>query len=197
MFSRARPVLRSEKIRAFVALPLPDDLKDRIAVCLDRLRIHDTSIRWLRSEQMHVTLRFLGAVTAEQLEEIFSALSAMASTITPFSLGVSGLGQFPPRGVGRVLWAGLTGDLDALGRLVLATEDVCERTGFPRGARPFRPHVTLARPKSRPRSALMHALQEAATTNFGDFTADRISVYKSETRSTGPHYTILREFLFL
>lgn len=188
---------QQKPIRVFLALPLPDDLKDRIAACLDKLRIHDTSIRWLRPEQMHVTLRFLGAVTAEQLEEIFSALSAMASTITPFSLGVSGLGQFPPRGVGRVLWAGLTDNLDALGRLVLATEDVCERTGFPRDARPFRPHVTLARANARPCPALVRALQASATTSFGDFTANRISVYKSETRSTGPHYTILREFLFL
>lgn len=146
---------------------------------------------------MHVTLKFLGAVTAEQLEEIFSELSAMAETISPFSLGVSGLGQFPPRGVGRVLWVGLTGDLDALGRLVLATEDVCERTGLPRDLRPFRPHVTLARSKSRPCPALVRALQEAATSNFGEFTADRISVYKSKTGSTGPHYTILKEFSFL
>ncbi|MEX1252993.1 MAG: RNA 2',3'-cyclic phosphodiesterase [Dehalococcoidia bacterium] len=137
---------RPNQLRLFVACELPDDVREALGrVQADLRRAGADSLRWVRPEGIHVTLKFLGEVDAERVDAVTSALAA---AIEPFELRVrpSALGTFGGDRL-RVVWVGLEGDIDALASLAGRVEGALEPLGFPRERRPFAPHLTLARPR--------------------------------------------------
>lgn len=129
-------------MRLFVAVELHAEVNAQLARALESLRAC-RGYRWVKPTQLHVTCKFLGEVDDARVDALRAALRAIA--VPPLQLGVRGLGQFPPRGRPRVVWAGLCGDVAALVALAGEVEAACAPLGFAREARPFRPHVTLAR----------------------------------------------------
>jgi len=139
---------RTESLRAFIALELSEEVRRRAARMQARLQAECMGWRWVRAENMHLTLFFLGSVERDRLEAVFAAVDAAAAAVEPFSFEVGGLGTFGPRSNPRVLWVGVQ---EKSGRLSLLYESLAERLeklGFEREDRPFRPHITLARAKS-------------------------------------------------
>ncbi|MCB9454247.1 MAG: RNA 2',3'-cyclic phosphodiesterase, partial [Anaerolineaceae bacterium] len=130
-------------MRLFVAIDLPDAVKDQ----LDGLCAGVSGAKWVKREQMHLTLRFIGEVDAHQFKTIQSALGDIRCT--PFEIALKGVGQFPPKGRPRVLWAGITAPR-TLQQLVGSVEAALRETGIPPEERPFSPHITLARLKTPP-----------------------------------------------
>jgi 2'-5' RNA ligase len=159
-------------LRLFVALyPSPEALDDIIEQ-VGRLRIGEvaaagTNVRLAARENCHVTLAFLGDVDDARLPDVQAALGAAAATWRrPAGVAGAASGTGPPRlrlggggrfGRGRftVLWVGLVGDIDALRAVSRATRRELRRGRLPYDRRPYRPHLTLARPGDRvPREAL-------------------------------------------
>ncbi|HUG54987.1 MAG TPA: RNA 2',3'-cyclic phosphodiesterase [Vicinamibacteria bacterium] len=174
-------------VRAFVALPLPDALREAVAETITRLERALPDVRFVRPEGVHVTLRFLGWTRAETLAILEGPLRAAAGACPPVEIGVRGLGLFPDRGRPRVLWAGLTVPPE-----VHALQAACERAaadaGFEPEGRAFRPHLTLGRWRARaPRPAL-------AERGLGSGRVDRLVLYRSEPRPSGSTYTPLSTF---
>jgi RNA 2',3'-cyclic 3'-phosphodiesterase len=129
-------------MRLFFAVELPPEVQQ----ALGRLRMPDVrDYRWVDPSLIHLTLAFLG----EQPEAALPALEAIAAeaarAVGPFELRLGQVGSFGPKRAPRVLWVGLEGDLDALGRLHAALAAGLRHGGYPVEDRPFAPHITLAR----------------------------------------------------
>ncbi len=133
-----------EQIRSFIAVELPDELRQGLGRLQSRLK-NQPSVKWVDPRGIHLTLKFLGNIDADSTGEITAAMEEATAGISPFRLEVSGLGVFPSPAQARVAWVGLRGDTDSLVRLQQRLEENLARLGFAPEPRPFTPHLTLAR----------------------------------------------------
>lgn len=174
-------------IRAFVALELPDSLREGVAAVVRDLKKSLKEVRWVREDGVHATLRFLGWTRAETLAALEAPLRAAAAQCPPLDVAVGGLGMFPDRGSPRVLWLGM--DLPAPG---LALQAACERAavaaGFAREERAFHPHLTLGRWRDRARRPTLPDVR------LGSGRVDRLVLFRSQLAAAGSVYTPLATF---
>ncbi len=190
-------------IRAFVAVELGAPLRQALAQAQATLRGQlqqavgpDVRIQWVEPESIHLTLKFLGAIPEERVSDIRAALARVAGGHSRFTVDVEGLGVFPDVHAPRVLWVGLTAHGDTLTRLAADVETGLAALGFPPEARPFNPHLTLARIKERSRdigralSAGGVLTQEA---RLGALPVAALSLMKSDLQPSGSVYTQLQE----
>jgi 2'-5' RNA ligase len=179
-------------MRVFIAIDIPEEIRARLAAVQERLRKVFPSPRWVASESIHLTLRFIGEITEKHLEDIDGALGGL--TWKPIPISVQGLGFFPGTRSPRVLWAGLKSS--TMEGLAEEINSRLERAGFDGENRAFRAHVTLARSKdTRLEGALVTAAAEFSDTEFGSFVADRYFLYQSSLKTHGAVYTKLKEYL--
>ena len=137
-------------LRLFVACELPPEMKAALASLQEALRKKGAPrVRWVRPEGIHLTLKFLGAVPQENVAAIRDALAPTVQGIPPLALSLAEVGTFGDRRGPRVLWVGMQGDLEPLGRLQQRVEKALEPLGFPPERRAFSPHLTLARVPDR------------------------------------------------
>ena len=181
------------RLRLFFAVELPEEVRARAAEHAARLRRACPDVRagWERPEKLHVTLKFLGDVDAARVDSLQRAAEASTRGLSSFTLTAGGTGSFPPRGAPRVLWLGLRDDAGQLARLQSRLEQECEREGFPRETRPFKPHLTLARLRT-PHGARELAAAHAETP-FGplDFNVPELLLIRSQLGPGGSRYTPL------
>lgn len=176
-------------IRAFIAISLPDEVRAALgqssAVLAEQMP--PRSVRWVKPDLLHVTLRFLGDTAVSQLPLIVSELDRIAGQHSSIRLQVDGLGCFPNRKRPRVIWAGLRGDVVAVNALKQDIDAVLEPMGWEREARPFRPHLTLGRVKDG-RKLLGVSWGTEVEKMVVPVTA--VHLIESQLRPSGPVYTV-------
>lgn len=182
-------------MRLFVALEIPSVVRQNLITLLDSFRALTREPRWVRAENLHVTLKFIGEVAEAKLDAIRSTLGEIHSG-QAITLEFRGLGFFPNEKHPRVLWAGM----EASARLKTLAENVegtMEKLGIPREKREFSPHLTLAR-FERPR--LPEALRKLITDNqqleFGSLRTKEFHLIQSKLKPTGAEYTTIATFQF-
>ena len=147
-----------------------------------------------KPENLHLNLKFLGETTESQVDQIRRAVEPAISHVSSFDLELKGFGVFPDQRSPRVLWIGLGGALEGLTTLAGCVERAVVLLGFPQEDRPFRPHLTVARVK-RDHRAVGRVLDTLGvfTNSFacGLFSVERVVLFKSDLRPTGPIYTKL------
>lgn len=186
-----------EMIRTFIGIHLSPALLSAFESLIARLQQCPGSqaARWVPAKNIHLTLKFLGDVPAEQLPRIYGAVEHTAACHAPFQLEVANVGCFPNTRRPRVVWVGLKGDLEALLRLQGDLEGALERLGYPRERRPFTPHLTIARVKQQAVSSEVAALGQSIATygpvTLGIVDVSRIHVIKSTLQPSGAVYTDL------
>jgi 2'-5' RNA ligase len=131
-------------VRLFVALNLPDGVRQALWEAAAPVRELGLPIKWVRAEGIHVTLKFLGEVPDAREPELRAALGRAAAGGRALPLVVGGFGAFPDLERPRVIWAGLEPD-PGLELLQHRVEQEFMPLGFPAEGRPFRPHLTLGR----------------------------------------------------
>jgi 2'-5' RNA ligase len=193
-------------MRTFIELAIPGEVRDHIRHLQDGVcRVlaqtgADACFRWTQMTSVHLTLRFLGETTEDQQEQLSDGLKGLAEEWAPISLGIGSLGGFPSVQRPRVLWLGITGDVDGLQRLQAAVEGLVQTCGFETDIRPYSPHLTIARTKRDcPRSSVQKAGQtlseyankEYAQMNRRRFLAMSLVHMRSDLRPTGAVYTPL------
>lgn len=135
-----------EQVRSFIAIELPDALKAELAQLQSWLKSSKQPwVKWVDPYNIHLTLKFLGSVAVEKIDEIERAIEESAQGVPPFRLEVKDLGVFPNLRRAQVAWAGVSGEVDRLGHLQQRLESNLSRLGFALESRPFTPHLTLAR----------------------------------------------------
>ena len=186
-------------LRTFIAVDLDEGLLDRLVDLQDRLRgqVAPRSVRWVRPEGIHLTLKFLGDTRPDQLEAVKVALGRAASEVLPFSFTVGGMGCFPNTRRPRVIWVGLYEPAGALSRLRDAVESYVAPLGFPTEKRPFRPHLTLGRVQRYASKSEVREVGEVIaageTGTLAQMHVGQVSYIKSDLRPGGAVYTTLHE----
>ena len=181
-------------MRVFVAVSLSSEIRERLASLQDRLRHAQADVSWVRPENIHVTLKFLGETEEKRLPSIRGALAEVSRDGASFSMEVAGAGSFGGR-VPRVVWVGVRDGAQPLTELARQVEHNLARLGFPKEKREFTAHLTLGRVRS-PRNAqgLLTALQAAREEQFGTMAARTFELMQSELRPSGSVYAVLERF---
>jgi len=135
-------------VRTFICIELSGDVRKKLAELQSTLRQTRANIAWVKPENMHLTLKFLGNVEQSKLGAVSAAVERALKDQARFSLKVSGMGSFPNNKRPRVLWVGIEGDKQMLSTIQRRIEDELVSEGFPKEDRPFSPHLTLGRVKS-------------------------------------------------
>ena len=187
----------ADTVRVFVSVGLSDEAREQLLDAVNRIRgeVPD-GIQWADPSGMHLTLKFLGNIPSSRVALLGECVDQFSGVHSPFSLTLSGLGVFSNRRAPRVLWAGVDGNLEALAQLQLGAEDAITSLGYPPEERPFRPHVTLGRPRrtisdgERTRiGSVVSALEPPYPVSWE---VESVDVMRSELHPSGARYTVLR-----
>jgi 2'-5' RNA ligase len=182
-------------MRTFIAIEIPEETRQGLRDAQRVLRTDAVDANWPKPEGIHLTLKFLGEVPETRIPEITNALTAQAASTVRFRLAVRGTGTFPNARSARVVWAGMSGEIDKLNRLQAAVEDAMMQAGFAREDRPFTPHLTLGRIKYiRSREAWARTLDQVKNLAFPEFDVSSFNLMKSELKRTGAEYTQIAKF---
>jgi len=176
-------------MRAFIAIEIPDGVKEAIAAVQARVRSAAVVASWPRPEGIHLTLKFLGEVHEVRVPQIMRALTLALSDRERFRLGLEGVGTFPNPAAARVVWLGIVGEVGKLVALQAVVDQVMVGLGVARDDRPYTPHLTIGRIKHiRSRDAWLKGL--AGSTNFElpGFDVASIRLMRSELMPTGAKY---------
>ena len=182
----------NEKLRLFCAVTLGEPVASKAAEAAARAHKLAKDAKWAKAEGFHLTLFFFGWVDAERLPELESALAGAAMGQPAMRLGVRGSGTFGSSKKPRVLWLGLTGDLEPLSTLQARVSEAVSRFGFTPESRPFAPHLTLARARDpRGDPALAKCREALGELDCGECEVAALELYRSELSPKGSHYTLL------
>ena len=183
-----------EQIRSFIAIELPNELKQALTRLQDQLKSGSNApVKWVSPHGVHLTLKFLGNISPEITGKITTSLEEAIQGIHPFHLEVKGLGVFPnPRRV-NIIWVGLTGALDRLAHLQQRIESSLENLGFARESRTFTPHLTLARLRDQAtpdeRQTLGRLVADVGFKTGYSLEVDSIHLMKSQLTREGAVYS--------
>ena len=189
---------QEERWRVFCAVELPTEVRARVAEHIAHLRGALPNVRasWERAEKLHITLKFLGEIEQRRVEALSRAAARAAESAQGFELGIEGAGAFPPRGLPRVLWLGVSDPSDGLARLQSHLEDECATASFAREKRPFHPHLTIARLRQPEGARQLAALHEQIGFEAQRFDVLGLVVMRSEMGPGGSRYTELARLDF-
>jgi 2'-5' RNA ligase len=182
----------SETIRSFIAVELPDDVLSAVSRVQGQLNSYGFRTKWVRPANIHVTLKFLGDIDSGTIDVIANAMVSAAEGCAPISLSAKGIGVFPNTKRPRVLWVGLTGEVNLLIDLQRKLDDRLSDIGFAKEHRAFKGHLTLGRFKARVNSSeITRALTEFEDFETQSFMARELILFKSELRPSGAVYSKL------
>jgi RNA 2',3'-cyclic 3'-phosphodiesterase len=188
---RARP--QAESLRLFVAVDMPEAAAEALERAVEPWRERLGAGRWVRRENWHVTVKFLGRTWPRLMRFVQTACRKVAEGVPPFEVTLSGLGVFPGPGRARVLWAGLD---DREGRLteIAAALDAGLAGEFAPEKRGFTPHLTVAR--FNPPIPMREDAESLAATSIDApaFEVDRLILYRSHLSPRGARYEPVEEF---
>ena len=179
-------------MRLFVAVDLGDEVVRTVDEQVQKLRRRAPDAKWIDAHKMHVTLVFLGHTDEARAQEVGDAVRAAAAGHEPLTISVESGGGFGTRKAPRVLWIGLAGEIDALGRLQQDVAQRMEALGFEMEKRPFKPHLTLARARElRGDPALARCVEELEGKSFGKARVTELILFESKLSPKGAQYTPL------
>jgi len=185
--------------RVFIAIELPAIVRQKLKAHIDGLRstLPDVRASWNREDNLHLTLKFLGDIPVARVETLAQAAQRAASKVEAFEIVIGGCGSFPPKGQPRVLWIGIDGPSGRLTEVHQALEDECAKAGFPREARPFHPHLTIARIRKPHDSRHLAVVHQEIGFVPETVRASELALIRSELRSEGSRHTVIsRHSLF-
>jgi 2'-5' RNA ligase len=186
----------SESVRTFIAVELSPQARTYLAQAVQSMKEQGLQgVRWVRPEGIHLTLKFLGGIPLPMVEKVAQALKEACRGISPFELALSKTGAFPNVERPRVLWIGLSGDLDPLAELQKRIESRMQRLGFPPETRGFSPHVTLGRVRDNTRTPERRRIGEVfgkvQAEDVPSWSVETVNLMKSTLMPSGAIYTAL------
>ena len=183
--------------RAFIAIEIPVEMRHQLMEQIKHLKqyIPSKTVRWVRLDGIHLTLKFLGDVPHDKLDQITVLLEEVGFRHAPFRIDIGQFGCFPNPRRPRVLWIGVEDASGVLTNLQADLESVLTPIGFKRETRPFHPHLTLGRVKRGAHKSAAHSLssilEEVTIGDLGQVNVDEICLIRSDLKPTGAVYTKL------
>jgi 2'-5' RNA ligase len=183
-------------IRSFIAIELPPAVKQELTELENILKKRCPQvIRWVDPQGIHLTLKFLGDVDSDRMDEVNMAIDEATQGMSPFSLVLQEIGAFPNLNKVNIIWVGAKGDLDILASLQKQVESNMEQLDFPREDRTFTPHMTLGRvrdyAKPDDRKKIGQVLSDTTFVSSQTIKVDSVNLIKSVLTPSGAIYTRL------
>ena len=178
-------------MRTFIAVEIPDDIKEKVGDYLDSIRgMFDNKMKWIFPGNLHFTIKFLGEVQQSDIGVLEECVSNTASGFDPFVIGLSGIGFFPSERNPRVIWLGADGGGDGLLEVYHKLESCLEHHGFDRDSKPFSPHLTIGRVRKHLKLVVPKEINEFEPVTFK---VNSLAIIKSVLTPRGPVYERLFE----
>ena len=183
----------SKTLRAFIAIDLPEKIRSSLGEAQEVLKLQRFRVNWVRPQNIHLTLKFLGNTAAADIDKIVAAMALATKDCADVSLAAKGIGVFPDNRRPRIIWAGLSGQLEILQDIQRALDGHLADLGFPKETRGFKAHLTLGRVKGKITSErLKTAIAKLKGFESKSFDVNRIILFKSELRPSGAVYSQLQ-----
>lgn len=173
--------------RIFIAIELPKNIKEKIIDIENKL---DFDAKYVKPENIHLTLAFLGNVEEEKLKVLESELEKDLAGLQPFKLEISGLGGFPQPQRAHTLWIGVE-EQPKLASLELVLRRKLQGLEFQTDSRPFTPHITIAR--LRKKQNITEEIKKYSEEKFGSFEVNQILIFESKLNTQGPEHIVLKK----
>jgi 2'-5' RNA ligase len=181
-------------IRTFIALELPPAVISLLAKVQEDLKSTRLRAKWVRPENIHLTLKFLGNIDPGDIDKIGGAMLEAVDDFAGIDLVARGVGVFPGIKRPRVIWVGLGGQIQSLFTMQRMLEDKLADLGFNKEKKPFKGHLTLGRFRQTVKSNMIRQImREYANRYSEEFTARRILLFKSDLKPTGAVYSQLQQ----
>ena len=178
-------------IRSFLAFELPTEIREQIGNVSRELRKSTLPIRWVRVENIHLTVVFLGSVSENAIEEIKERINPVVKRYSTFEVKLNGVGVFPHWGRPRVIWLGLNGEIERISQLRDELQEELKVVGYREEKRPFRPHLTIGRFKVplEKDDYLKWILDKYHDISSDSYYMREFILFKSDLKPDGPVYT--------
>ena len=187
----------SETFRAFIAIDLPESVKSFLSEAQEALKSYGFGVKWVRPQNIHLTLKFLGDTATADTDKIAEAMTLAARNCPIVSLTARGVGVFPNARRPRVIWAGLNGQVEALVNLQQTLNAHLADLGFATDTRGFKSHLTLGRVKGKIASdRMIAAIDKLKEFESELFETHEVVLFKSELRPSGAVYTKVQRVAF-
>ena len=183
-----------EKIRTFIAIELSEEIHKELGTLIEQLRPIPGKINWVEPENVHLTLKFLGDITPEQIEQIKTVMNKAKPDFAPFVLSLAALGAFPKLNYPRVIWVGIKkGSAESI-KLANIFEEALAKIGFPKEKRAFHPHLTLGRIKLiEDRQAYRKIMEKIPQVPSVETQVEEITLFQSRLTPKGSIYTAIHK----
>lgn len=187
-------------MRAFIAIKIPAQTCDIICRIQEQLKTSLPKVSWVKPENLHLTLKFLGEVSSKQIDRAKEITAEIAESCVDFKIRLEALGVFPNLHRGRIIWLGSDQLPEELVKIVEKVEEKIAELGKPKEERPFLAHITIGRIKSPINPTLLEEEvnkinNEICNKNL-EFNAAGITLFKSILSRQGPTYISLKEDSF-
>lgn len=179
------------KFRGFIAIDIP--FSHKINELSNQIKNSGTNVKLVKPENIHITLKFLGDIDEELVEEIEKTIRQSIKDISSFKIKLVGTGVFPNQRYIKIIWIGIR-DHGELGKIANNIDEQLAKFGFEKEKRPFSPHLTIARVKSaKNKEKLMEIVNKYHEAKFAEINVESIKLKKSELTPEGPIYTTIKE----
>lgn len=177
------------KLRTFIAVELEASLQQSLQNIQNNLKPLNLDINWVKPGNIHITLKFLGDITPDEIKAISETLPKIFGAVRPFEITLAGLGVFPQIQQPNVLWVGIEEGAQEIKKLAAVLEETLGRLGFPNERREFMAHLTLGRFRSLKNCGVL----EKAIKNYSPKepvrqTVNKIIFFKSTLSVSGSIY---------
>ena len=186
--------MKERLIRTFVAISAPNDAKNVKQMLISTTEQDKAEIRWVKHSNLHLTVKFLGFTPENDISSIAKDLNKIAKANSSFDLSVSGTGCFPSESKPSVLFLGVSGNKDALSKLVKDTEVLMTDRGYPKLENDYFPHITIARIKYPQKFSPDITSYLNSSYDSIDFRVNSLQFFSSEILPEGVFYNLLGTF---
>lgn len=180
-------------LRTFVAVEIGPDVVGHAQKLINKLKVADAKISWIRPEQMHFTLSFLGDIRDREIPELLNIVTEAVKPLGAFDMLCRGLGVFPSTGNPRTIWLGVTYGKEEMEELHSVVENALKKLGVRSEGRRYRPHLTIGRVRSLPNGPdeLAKLIDEYKDYEAGLTSVCDVTVFHSEMLPGESQYAVL------
>jgi 2'-5' RNA ligase len=185
-----------QKIRTFVAIATSSTLQKRAASLIERLRCSDANVSWVKPDNLHLTIKFVGDVPNTEVSHVCRAVgNAVVGSHGPFAVSYEGMGAFPNRERPKVIWIGVDQGSDRLVQLHASVDNSLSELGFLPERRPYQPHLTVGRLRRPvPDPQLCELMEQYEDFSAGTVEVSELLVMASFLGRGGPNYDVMARF---
>ena len=181
-------------MRAFISVELPDDIKEKIVGIVDTLKEAGQGVKWVEKKNLHITLKFLGWVPDEKIDNLKELVREAAKGHKIFNAKFEELGTFPPGKHPRVVWVGTSKGAEELKNIAISLEKSLSKAGYRAEEREFTAHITIGRVKEKKKiGELVKAIDSNKNAKFGETVVGEICIMKSTLTPKGPAYEVIEK----